>query len=483
MNDQQLRDHLLNWIKLTKRCKEDEQFKEYIVELCKRDILFFFKTFLYTYDPRTEKKILPFVLYPFQQEFILDLERCFKEKKSMLVEKSRDMGFSWMVLGWFTYHFIFTKGFSAGIASRKSHLVDDLGNMGSLLQRMRFMLNRLPPFLLNGWNEAKHSKSMALFHPVMESSITGESGDEIGRGDRKSVYVLDEFAFIPRSSVVHAAVSQTSDMLIFGSTPNGKGNEFARLRWKTKIHVQTLHWKKHPKKNQAWYEKQKLTLDEATIAQEIDISYEKSTVGRVYKAFDVNKHARENQAYNTNYPVFLTFDWGIGDPTACCFLQDYAGTIKIFDHFEVKDCNIEQIFNLVFTRLDKHKINRSLVGGWYGDPDARNRNIVSGQSISSFIKDKYGIKLRYKLPNEIRPRILSTRSLLMQNRILVDKDLLLLIECFENYKYPDKESGENETPLHNWASHSMSAIEYYCVYEHGMDQFKKYSEIKSMAWR
>jgi len=124
-----------------------------------------------------------------------------------------------------------------------------------------------------------------------------------------------------------------------------------------------------------------------------------------------------------------------------------------------------------------------MIGGWYGDPDARNRNIVTGSSIASFIKDKYGIKLRYKLPNEIRPRILSVRSLLEQDRLLVDKDLSLLIECFENYRYPSKESGDNEKPLHNWASHSMSAIEYYVVFEHGMNQFKKSLQVESYSWR
>lgn len=483
MSDQKTRNHLLRWIRIVKKCEEDKTFKEAVETLCKNDILYFINTFLYTYDPRTEEKIIPLVLYPFQEKFILKLEENYKTRKGLLVEKSRDMGFSWVILAWFTHHFIFDKGFSAGIASRKAHLVDDLGNMGSLLQRMRFMLTRLPPFLLKGWSEEKHSKIMSLTHPTMETSITGESGDEIGRGDRKSVFVLDEFAFVPRSKNVHSAVSQTSDMLIFGSTPNGKGNEFARLRWKTNIDRLTLHWKDHPLKTQKWYEKQKETLDETTIAQELDINYDKSAVGKVYKTFEAMRHAKEKVLYNKNYPVFATFDWGIGDPTACLFLQDYHGVVKIFNHFEIKDSAIEKIFSEVFAHLLKFGIVKDQVAGWYGDPDARNRNIITGTSIKSFIKDKWGINLRFKLPNEIRPRILSVRALLEQDRLIVDKELSFLVECFENYRYPDKEHGENEKPLHNWASHTMSALEYYTVFEHGMNQFRKNVPVTTVAWR
>jgi hypothetical protein len=477
-----MRDHLIKWIKIVEKCQVDDFFKDQVFNLCQKDVIYFINTFIYTYDPRTDEKILPFILYPFQEDLILKLEENYRERKSLLIEKSRDMGFSWILLAWMTHHFLFDKGFSAGIASRKQHLVDDLGNMGSLMQRMRFMLSKLPSFLKNGYDEKKNSKLMNLVNPRMESSVTGESGDEIGRGDRKSVFLLDEFAFIPRSSVVHAAVSQTSEMLIFGSTPNGKGNEFARLRWKTKIDRVTLHWSIHPKKNQQWYENQKKTLDETTIAQELDISYEKSTVGRVYKVFEQSRHCKKIE-FNKNYPIYCTFDWGIADSTAAVFLQDYGGQVRIFDHFEVNDSTIEKIFGQVFSTIEKYGVTKNHVAGWYGDPDARNRNIINKQSINTFIKSRYGITLRYRLPNLIRPRILSVRTLLEQDRLIVDKDLSLLIECFENYRYPNSETIENEKPIHDWTSHSMSAIEYFCNYEHGMDEFKKPQQVVTMNWR
>jgi hypothetical protein len=128
-------------------------------------------------------------------------------------------------------------------------------------------------------------------------------------------------------------------------------------------------------------------------------------------------------------------------------------------------------------------IQMDRVQGWYGDPDARNRNIVSGDSILTYIKSRFKINLRFKLPNLIKPRVMSVRLLGESNRILVDKRQKLLIECFENYVYPDKESSENEKPLHNWASHTMSALEYYTVVEHGMNQFTTQRPIEAIRWR
>jgi hypothetical protein len=271
---------------------------------------------------------------------------------------------------------------------------------------------------------------------------------------------------------------------VYGSTPKGKGNEFARLRFKTSIDVFVMDWKDHPLKDQAWYDKQKSYLDEATIAQEIDRSYSKSMEGRVYSWFDAEKHAKDPIKYNQNYPVIASFDWGIGDPTAVIIGQYYGGVFHIIGNFERKDMEITKIFSEFSSELAKLNISFSSVNAWYGDPDGRNRNLVTGESIAQFIRQKYGVTLRFKLPNLAKNRILAVRMLGEHGRIKVSSTLHHLIECFENYRYPEKSNGENENPLHDWTSHSMSAIEYYAVFEHGFDQLEnKNKVITTASWR
>ncbi|RLI98801.1 MAG: hypothetical protein DRP08_07805 [Candidatus Aenigmatarchaeota archaeon] len=472
-------------LKLLIKANKRDNLKFLLIEKCHRDMFYFFNTFLYTYDPRLLKfKACPFVLYPYQLDFLKDLEESYQSKKPLLVEKTRDMGFSWVFLGWILSHMLFERGFSAGIGSRKMGLVDERGSMKSLIERVRFMLRKLPKWLRGGYIEKEHTKIGQLIIPSTEAILTGEGGDNIGRGDRSSIYFLDEWAHIPRSAIVHEAVSQTSDCIIYGSTPNGKGNEFARLKFNTKIKVHTMHWSKHPKKDQKWYDKQAETMTPEQIAQELDISYNKSTKGRVYKWFDAQKHANEIINYDPRYPVYASFDWGIGDPTACLIIQYYSSTIHIIDYFETADTDIHKIFNLfllpIISKYTHYNSTRTLsftdLEGYYGDPDANNRSLQTGETLADCIYNDYHVKIRFKYPNLTGPRILSVRKMGNADRIRVSKNLLHVQDCLENYKFPEKEHGENEKPLHDWTSHICTALEYYIIFEHPIVKSKQQSQ-------
>ena len=475
--------HFQNWIIIVEKCENDFEFRKVIIEKCKRDIVFFINNFVWTYDPRLPSfKSIPFLLYDFQIEALKNIDDAYKTEEWALIEKSRDMGASYLLLAWILHKMLFTREFSAGIGSRKEGLVDKKGDMKSLMERLRFMLNKLPPFLRGGYDEQKHSKSLLIKIPDTESYCSGEAGDNIGRGDRTSIYLLDEAAFIERSTSVIEALSQTTNTIILLSTPNGRGNEFARLRWKTNIKVVTFHWKQHPNKDQTWYKKQCSKLTEEQVAQEIDISYAKSTKGRVYKWFDASKHAVKME-YNKDYPLQISFDFGIGDPTSIFIIQDYGGYIRLLGHMEAPDLAFPESMAKVKEGLDKMGAHIMHVDGFYGDPDGRNRDRLTGNSIANWIQETYNISLRMVIPNIIKNRVMAVNLLGKANRILVNENLTWAIECFENYSYPNNENVENDKPKHNKFSHCMTALEYYCIYEHGFDTRQDDGQITSTSYR
>lgn len=234
-----------------------------------------------TFDPRMAEvglpTTMPFVLFPKQREFIEYLHRKWKSREDGLAEKSRDMGVSWLCVAFGVWMWLFHPGTVVGFGSRKEEYVDRIGDPKSLFWKVRQFVDLLPKeFRPRGWDSKSCAPFMRVQNPENGSSIVGEAGDNIGRGNRTSIYFKDESAFYERPEAIDAALSQTSNCKIDVSTPNGAGNPFYRKRKGGKVEVFTFHWKDDPRKGPDWYQKQCRDLDPVIVAQEIDIDYEAS---------------------------------------------------------------------------------------------------------------------------------------------------------------------------------------------------------------
>lgn len=222
---------------------------------------------------------MPFVMFPKQKEFIAWLHERWLSGEDGIVEKSRDMGVSWLCVAFSVWMYLFYPGISAGFGSRKEDYVDKTGEPASLFWKARYFISMLPrEFRPSGYEEKKHTLSMRILNPENDSSIVGEAGDNIGRGNRTAIYFVDEFAHIDHDELVEAALSETSNCKIYVSTPKGNANMFARKRFGGKHPVFTFSWHDDPRKDQAWYEAKKAKADDPVIiAQELDLDYNAST--------------------------------------------------------------------------------------------------------------------------------------------------------------------------------------------------------------
>jgi len=237
----------------------------------------FINDWMFTYDPRQSQPLLPFILFKRQEEYIHWLIDRWQGKESGLVEKSRDMGLTWLSMAFSIWIWLFHDGIAISFGSRKEELVDRIGDPKSIFEKGRTILNFLPKeFLPTGFNLIRNCTHMKILNPENGSSITGEAGDNMGRGGRSSIYFKDESAFYERPERIEASISQNSDVKIDISTPNGEGNPFWRKRFGGKIAVFTFHWRDDPRKDDVWYQKQCDELDPITVAQEIDIDYSAS---------------------------------------------------------------------------------------------------------------------------------------------------------------------------------------------------------------
>jgi len=238
----------------------------------------FIEDWLSTFDPRAvprgRKPTMPFVLFDRQREYVEWMHARFLGRESGLVEKSRDMGVSWLCCAYALWLWLFTAGVAIGFGSQKIENVDKLGNPKSLLEKIRVMIRLLPQELRPiGWSERDHATFMRIVNPETVAIITGDGGERIGRGDRTSIYFVDEAAFLDQPEAVDGSLSNTTDVRIDVSTPNGEGNPFYRRRMSGAVPVFTFHWTADPRKDQAWYEKMRREYDPITVAREIDLDY------------------------------------------------------------------------------------------------------------------------------------------------------------------------------------------------------------------
>lgn len=260
---------------------------------CAADAVYWFNTHVWTYNPKlvgkrdpvTGEKLKAFVqfkLWPRQVEFIRWAEARLEGEEQGACKKSRDVGVTYLTAGLALHRWLFEPGFKATFGSRVMDYVDQKDNPDSIFAKLRIMLRLLPPWMMpEGFNWNKHDNLGRLVNPANDCVITGEGGQNMGRGGRSTLYVLDEAAFVENAEAVEAALSGNTDTVLWVSSANGMGNLFFR-----KTHggldprqVFTLHYRDDPRKDAEWVKKKRAQMEAVAWASEYEIDFAASLEG------------------------------------------------------------------------------------------------------------------------------------------------------------------------------------------------------------
>lgn len=478
---------------LLSQIEEDPDLAGLELELCRRDATHFINNWCWTFDPRRAPKHFPFSTYDFQDELVSWINERYGKKENGLVEKSRDMGATWIFAAWVVWRWLFEPGFSALFGSRKEELVDDW-TIDSIFGKLRYLIYRLPSFLRPEISDKNRTdRNLSLLNPDNGNQINGESANPgFGRGGRSSMVVLDEAAHLQHSEAVWASVSDNSDCIFQLSTPNGKGNHFAWTRHHTPTPFISLHWSRHPLKDRKWYEKKKLEMQPWQIAQELDLSYERSRAGRIYKKFDRQFHvAREVIPFNPLYEQWVSWDFGFGGAMAILWGQvTPEGIVQIIQCYEVKEEDIDFCIPVSLGRkpstyslleedkkADIDRVLRKVEAGHdathYGDHAGTARTANSKRSCKVALREK-GIELKSSGKQTYDWRFTCVEYFLKlkhdvqrnewRGKLEVSPDCTRFIDCMFNYEW-DTEDPDVETrkPKINWASHMVTAFEFFII--------------------
>lgn len=450
-----------------------------IIRKCKEDPIFFFNMFLWTYNPRLDKPHVPFITYPYQDDFIKQIVDAIETGIDVWIEKSRDMGLSWMMLGIFLWWFLF-KEWSVLIWSYKEDYVDAQWNMDSAFERLRYMIKRLPKQLKP---KDMLSKYMNISAPWCWE-ISGDVWVNFWTWWRRKVVFMDEFALRPRDETALQKTKDVTECRIFWWTPNWTSNVYWKVMTNHKSYRHLLNkkirlpWRLHPLKTNTWYEFQKMTRTATDLAQEVDISYETSVVNAVYPLFlqmatkgtyvyDVNRHTywswdfgRDSIAFCLRQKDFQTWNvfliksfkrvnWNIKDFAWLVLGKPYAWNSWVYDE---RDFKIMKFMQLV--RFHDH----------FGDPyNSDSRTVVSDDSIRKALSEMW-INLTTNRKSTLRERI--TKTQLWMNRLFYDKDNYEREQSIIQSHYPQKSENrelttEQRQPVHDENSHFRTCTEYF----------------------
>ena len=306
---------------------DDRALQHELWKMCANDLLFYVNTFGWTFDPiprgRTKRmSVVPFITFDYQDEGFLVMQDAIINGYDLLIDKTRDMGVSWMFLvtyEWF-WHFKDMQTFLLG--SRKEELVYKKGDPKSLFWKVKFFVEKQPLWLRPNYE----FKKLSLVNLDNGSTIDGEStNDDFARGDRRTSIGLDEFASVKNGYDILKATGSATDSVFYLSTPKGMGNAFYDQHENPGVRQLTMHWTQHPlkakglyydkdgKPRSPWYDKQCLREPSPTIiAQELDINYSGSDY-QFFPSTIIDKQQQEN-VKSPNMMGELDFDRDSSEP-------------------------------------------------------------------------------------------------------------------------------------------------------------------------
>lgn len=260
------------WRKWVEALGEFEGEREFILDCCRRDVLFFINGFLCIKQESPVPADLPFILWPKQEEYIrlsaklrrrVESDPVGKERADIVSEKPREVGWTWLNLAEGLHIILFTFGATGLVGSRVEYDVDKRGQSKTLFWKLDYFLEHLPRWFLpeKYWSPTKgYPEPNNRFRSSMRMSIPGAgtmlgsaTHENFGRSGRYAWMLLDELAHVDRGQYgmgdrIWAGTTNTCRVRRAVSTPNGRLNKFSRLRHDGGVPVFSVHWYDDPLK-------------------------------------------------------------------------------------------------------------------------------------------------------------------------------------------------------------------------------------------
>lgn len=232
----------------------DVAFQRSLLEVCRQDILFWVNTFVWQFNPNSigdgSDDLGPFNTWGFQEEALRVMLECVERRKDLCIEKSREMGASWLCLLLFDWLFLFHDWKKFLVISRNEQAVDRPGDPDCLFWKLDFIHSYLPDWM----SKRVRRRKLGFENRVTHSTINGQaSTGKAGVGGRATAMFIDEFSQIDEDFEVLHRTSDTTGCRIFNFTHLGLHTAAYHIAQRVDMKKLKLHWSQHPDKARGLY--------------------------------------------------------------------------------------------------------------------------------------------------------------------------------------------------------------------------------------
>ncbi len=318
--------------------------------ICSRDLLFYLNCFGWLLEPRMptgskhyqqvrqwgSERIVPFQTRGYQNDVLLEMWEHWG-RRDIVIEKSREMGASWMFLYLLDHHWRFQRDFHAGVASKDEASVDAPGSTDSLFWKINFINERLPFFLAVPPDQYIRLQDTHMIRNGMNgSTIQGFAATgNVATGGRKTVFIFDEMHKWA-AAAEYAALNSTqyvSPCRIFVSTPSkekGQSGAFYDLATAERdtLHHVRMGWWRDPAKTRGAYRSYGTKVEYLDPSYEYDPDYPYVGDGRLRSPYYDNECQRAITQQDVAAELDIDYGGAAGrmfDPAIIAKAKQHAG--------------------------------------------------------------------------------------------------------------------------------------------------------------
>jgi hypothetical protein len=223
---------------LIRSCEKNVAPRGAVLENCRESFVYWCNYWAWTYrvkelddsgrDVPAKNPHTPFITWPVQDDVATTLIDCINTGRDVLVDKSRDMGATWICLSVLTWMYLFVPDSHFLLVSRNENALEKKGNPDCMFWKVDYLINSLPVWMRP---KAQNRTHMHRDNPDINCTLDGEATTgNVGQGGRRKAILMDEFARVPDGMGMLTSTADVTGCRIYNSTPSGPGTAFTMLR-------------------------------------------------------------------------------------------------------------------------------------------------------------------------------------------------------------------------------------------------------------